>query len=273
MKHPHIPSLKPHTLPRPQDAHKNTFGHLWIFGGSIGYTGAPRLAADGAMAVGTGLVSICCPQTVWPIVAGNCLEAMVHPDDTTHWHHADTILAGPGWGSRQVETLSELMQHTAPLVLDADALNMIAATPSLAEALRQRRQPAIITPHPGEAARLLDRTSKQVQEDRPATAQALLEKFHCTVVLKGAGTLIASPHQPICQCLNGSVQLARAGTGDVLAGMIAGLLAQAKVQHRCSELHHWVGQAVDLHARAGEQPHWFRAGQLPTLVANLITQD
>jgi len=266
-------SEQPILLTRSEAAHKNSFGHTWIFAGSVGYTGAPSLAAQGAMCVDVGLVSIACPRHIWPILAAQNLEAMVHPDHHAPWQSADAILAGPGWGMQQSERLHQLIEHRAPLVLDADALNMVARHPSLSNAVLHRPFPTVLTPHAGEAARLLSTTPHTIQQQRTIAIQALVEKFQCTVVLKGAGTLTASPQQPIRQCFRGSPRLARAGTGDVLAGMIAGLLAQAHAGQ--SKLHPqtWAEQAVVLHARAGEEPHWYRAGQLPSLIADLIAES
>ena len=172
------------------------------------------------------------------------------------------------------KSLLELLRNAEQdQVLDADALNMVARHPSLSNAVLHRPFPTVLTPHAGEAARLLSTTPHTIQQQRTIAIQALVEKFQCTVVLKGAGTLTASPQQPIRQCFRGSPRLARAGTGDVLAGMIAGLLAQAHAGQ--SKLHPqtWAEQAVVLHARAGEEPHWYRAGQLPSLIADLIAES
>jgi len=245
---------------RPLDAHKGDFGRLWIFGGSQGYTGAPRLAASGAQAVGTGLISIACPEDVYAIVASASLEVMVHPQQEAPWHHTDAIVAGPGWGREHVHFLGELLDSEHPVVLDADALNMIASDAFLVDKLAGRKAVTVMTPHPGEAGRLLDREAGEVQAERLATALELATKYHCWVVLKGCHTLICSPQRHLWLCPFGSPNLAVAGTGDVLSGMIGGLLAAGIGAERA------IISAVGLHAVAGEQQGWHRAGELEEVV-------
>ena len=249
---------------RPYQAFKQTFGHVWVLGGSVGYTGAPKLAAMGAQAVAAGLVSIACPDDVYAILASASLEVMVHPQSTAVWHGADAIVAGPGWGKSQQGCLLGVLQSKVISVLDADALNMLAEDKVLATALRQREGLTVLTPHAGEAARLLDTNSAEVQKDRLASAMALVEKYHAWVVLKGANTLIASPDKEVWVNPFGSVNLARAGTGDVLAGAIAGMLATT-VQPELA-----VPAAVALHGMAGEKTGWYQAGQLADLIASEV---
>ncbi|MDX8390681.1 MAG: NAD(P)H-hydrate dehydratase [Mariprofundaceae bacterium] len=253
--------IKKAILPRHRQAYKQNFGHLWVFGGSTGYTGAPQLVGLGAMAMEVGLVSIACPQDVYPMIASSALETMVHPQESAPWQHADALVAGPGWGKNQEQILLELLMADKPLLLDADALNMLSNSDQLADALRKRKHITILTPHPGEAAHLLKTSSKIVQEDRLHAVLTLVEKYQCWIILKGAGTLIASPEKAISLCPYGSVNLARAGTGDVLAGMVGAMIArQAPYQAA-------IPAAVALHALAGECDDWYRAGQLPDRVA------
>jgi NAD(P)H-hydrate epimerase len=254
-----------HAFPeRPVSAHKNQLGHLWVFGGSRGYTGAPRLAACGGQAIGTGLVSIACPESVWPVVAASSLEVMVHSQDEAPWHSASAMVAGPGWGRVQAAILGKLMQSGQPLVLDADALNMVAEDAVLAKLLTGRAGITVLTPHPGEAARLLEMTSAEVQKSRLASALKLVDKFNCWVVLKGEQTLVVSPERCVWISPFGSPNLAVAGTGDVLSGMIGGLLAAGRDASVA------IPAAVGLHAMAGEQKGWHRAGQLEDIVADLV---
>jgi len=248
------------------DAHKSDFGNLWIFGGSKGYTGAPRLAASGALAVGTGLVSIACPEDVYEIVATSSLEVMVHPQERAKLERASAVIAGPGWGSGQGLMLEKLLESDKPLVLDADALNMLASDVSLVELLTNRDALTVLTPHPGEAGRLLGRSAAEVQEDRLGAAVELAQRYNCRIVLKGAGTLEALPDGSVMLCPFGSPNLAVAGTGDVLAGMIGGLLASG-VDAAVA-----VSAAVALHAIAGEQDGWHRAGQLEDVVVSTARQ-
>jgi len=249
------------------DAHKGDFGHAWIFGGSIGFGGAPRLAALGAMVVHAGLVSLVCRDEIWPVVAAGSLETMVHRQqdcDSANavWKAADALLAGPGWGRNQQQMLAELLASDKPLVLDADALNMLVEDVILMKSACERDAVTVFTPHPGEAARLLGCETADIQVARPAALLKLVDKLNGWVVLKGAQTLIASPDGRIFLCPFGSNNLARAGSGDVLAGMIAGLLARGS-----NNTHLDTGQAIAaavvLHAKAGERNDWYRAGQLP----------
>lgn len=250
---------------RGEDTHKKALGHLWVFGGSQGYTGAPRLTAAGAQAVGVGLVSIACPGDVYSIIAGSALEVMVHAqEEATIWHDANAVVAGPGWGRDYAGMLADLLHSSLAMVLDADALNMVSENSKLTEQLKRRDALIVMTPHPGEAGRLLGVSAAEVQKDRLATALALVDKYQGWVVLKGAQTLVVSPNHHVWLCPFGSANLAVAGTGDVLAGMIGGLLATGISPDVA------IPAAVGLHAVAGEQSGWHRAGQLEEIVARLV---
>lgn len=246
---------------RSAHAFKQTFGHLWIFGGAIGYTGAPKLAALGAQAVGTGLVSIACPDDIYGIIAGSSLEVMVHPQTSATWQQANAVVAGPGWGKKQQDILVDILKSDLSAVLDADALNMLAESDMLHELLKARKALTVLTPHAGEAARLLGQPSMEIQKDRLTSGLALADKYQAWVVFKGAQTLIISPQKYVWLNPFGSVNLATAGTGDVLAGMIGGLLAGGLNADIA------LPAAVALHGLAGEKPNWFRAGQLGKLIA------
>jgi len=227
------------------------------------------LAAAGALAAGAGLVSITCPDDVYPVIAGSSLEVMVHPESsapckTSDARIADAIVAGPGWGCGCGERLKELLVTPLPAVLDADALNAMAADESFVETLRSRGALTVLTPHPGEAGRLLGSSSVDVQQDRFSAALELATKYRAWVVLKGAHTLVVSPGLRVWLCPFGSANLATAGTGDVLAGMIGALLA-ASIAPEVA-----IPAAVGLHAVAGEQEGWHRAGQLENVIASLL---
>lgn len=247
----------------PRDVHKADFGHVWVFGGSKGYTGAPRLAAMGAMSVHAGLVSIACEPSVYPVIAASSLEVMAHPQDASPWQSADAVVAGPGWGVHQQSVLQQLLAANIPLVLDADALNMLAEDDRLKELAGKRSATTAFTPHPGEAARLLGCSTAEVQADRVGSALKLAELLGGWVVLKGSESLVVSPEFRVWLCPFGSNRLATAGTGDVLAGVIGGLLGQG------IEPSHAIPAAVGLHAMAGESSGWYRAGQLPEQIAAL----
>jgi len=255
--------LKELVPPARLDLHKGSFGHVWIFGGSEGFTGAPRLAGMGAMAVRAGLVSIACPDEVHAVLAGASLEVMVHRQVKAAWQGADAVVAGPGWGMGQQEALAMLLQSDRTLLLDADALNMLAADKKLQALAAGRAATTVFTPHPGEAARLLGCTAAEVQEDRPGALRRLLDMLHGWVVLKGEQSLIVSPEGRVWLCPFGSNRLALAGTGDVLSGMLGGLLARLLPTEQA------MTAGVALHALAGEESGWYRAGQLPGRVAGL----
>lgn len=251
-----VPELRP-------DMHKGSFGHVWVFGGSEGFAGAPQLSAMGAMAVHAGLVSIVCADDVYSLIAGASLETMVHRQGKAVWGGADVVLAGPGWGVGQQAMLRALLNSDRPLLLDADALNMLADDEELLALAAARKALTVFTPHPGEAARLLGCDAAVVQQDRPRALLALVEKLCAWVVLKGEQTLIGSPDGHIRLCPFGSNRLATAGSGDVLAGMLAGLVAQGLPVELA------LCGGVALHGKAGEESGWYRAGQLPDKVAEL----
>ena len=257
--------------PRPRLSHKGSYGHVWIFGGSQGFTGAPQLAGLGAYAAGAGLASIVCPDSVWPVIAAANVEVMAHPESTAAWQGADALVVGPGWGRAQGERLSALLAADQAMVVDADALNLIAASESLQQQLSDRRAQTerltVITPHPGEAARLLGLSVEEVQQDRKKSVLALTTRFGCWVVLKGSETLIASPSGDIYLNPFGSAQLAVAGSGDVLAGMIGAQLARADIESVSPAV--MIAAAVMLHGMAGERSGWYLAGELAKLVADL----
>jgi NAD(P)H-hydrate epimerase len=226
---------------RPSSGHKGTFGHALLIAGSEGKTGAAALAAEGALRVGAGLVTIACPAGLNDILEIKCSEAMTVPVPDTSGRAlaagADASLfelaearsavgLGPGIG-RGAETV-KLVQGLAPrlrkpLVIDADGLFAFAGEP---ERLAARRHPTVLTPHPGEAANLLGSSPAALNLDRPAAARTLAERSQCIVVLKGAATVIAAPDGRVCLNPTGGPALGSGGTGDVLTGLVTGLLAQ-----------------------------------------------
>jgi len=213
---------------RARDAHKGMFGHVLVAGGGSGMPGAVRLSAEAALRAGAGLVSVATrAENVAPIVAGRP-ELMVHAlEEAAHLaqliERASVIVVGPGLGKdRWAEAVLETALATdRPLVVDADALNLLAARP-------RRRQNWILTPHPAEAARLLGSSTHDVQQDRLAALHALVERYGGVVVLKGAGTLIGAKDRVPSICTDGNPGMATAGMGDVLTGVIGGLLSQLR---------------------------------------------
>ncbi len=243
-------------LVRPPDAHKGLLGHVWVVGGSPGKTGAPGLAAVGALRAGAGLATVVCPAGLDP-APRLPLEVMTVPVggdsdwDEAQWAEvsglllgADAIVVGPGMGTSRGATafLDRLFRDgRCPLVLDADALNILARQP----ALWRSGCPAVLTPHPGEAARILGTTPREVQADRPGVVAELARRFGAVVVLKGAGTLVSGPDGPAWIVGGPEPGLATAGTGDVLAGVVGALAARGLPMLDAARL------GVHLHATAG----------------------
>lgn len=234
--------IKPLLPRRSMTSHKGTFGHAGIIAGSPGKTGAAALSARSALRIGTGLVTVAAPKTVNPILETQLLEAMTAPMPETQdcslglsaYSHLrefaqtrSAIAIGPGIGTSEEtgELVRTFIQHlNAPCVVDADALNHLAGHTSL---LSSGTLFHILTPHPGEMARLLGNTSpKSVNQDRLGVSRRFARNHHVIVVLKGARTIIASPDGQAAICPTGNPGMASAGMGDVLTGMIVGLLAQ-----------------------------------------------
>jgi ADP-dependent NAD(P)H-hydrate dehydratase / NAD(P)H-hydrate epimerase len=231
-------SLLPHRAP---DGHKGTFGHLLILAGSRGFTGAVRLAAEAACRSGAGLVTAGVPQTLADAVAATLVEAMSLPLPATEAESFSSNAVGPaleaarsrsavalGPGiSRHEDTIrfvSEFVaQCSVPLVIDADGLNCICHSPV---ALAECKAPVVLTPHPGEMARLAGCSTSDVQADRQDVAAAIAKQYGCVVVLKGKGTVVAAPAGLCSVNTTGNAGLATGGTGDVLTGLVGGLLAQ-----------------------------------------------
>ncbi len=227
---------------RPLTAHKGTFGHLGLIAGSVGKTGAAALAAKAAVRTGTGLVTVATPAGANATLESKLLESMSCPvpDTTDHTlalaslepllrfaDHKTALTIGPGLGlhpetMQVVQTL--LTRITVPCVVDADALNALA--PATAR-WPQAKAPLIVTPHPGEMARLSGMENGQaVNRDRLGVAQHFAHTHQAFVVLKGARTIIAHPDGRLAICPTGNPGMATGGTGDVLTGVIGGLLAQ-----------------------------------------------
>ncbi|ORE88873.1 carbohydrate kinase [Oceanococcus atlanticus] len=237
--------------PRQRNSHKGHHGHVLAVGGAPGYSGAIRLCAGAALRSGAGLVSVLTHPQCRVEVAGYQPELMVRAAEDKDLQAFDvlaeraTVVAiGPGldtqvWGRTWLE---RACAFDGVVVLDADALNLMDLT---------QRWPSrcVITPHPGEAARLLGISSAQVQADRFSAARQLAEASGAVTVLKGAGTLIAGPQGEMLVCEQGNPGMACGGMGDVLTGALAGLLAQAPDQ----PLLQTVGAAVVAHARAGDR--------------------
>jgi ADP-dependent NAD(P)H-hydrate dehydratase / NAD(P)H-hydrate epimerase len=234
-------TIAPLFPPRAFNSHKGTFGHLMILAGSPGKTGAAALCANAAKRIGTGLVTVGVPESINAVVEPMMVEPMTvplpqTPSGTLSSAGLDQILTlakdkqalalGPGLGTNpDTRKLVQLLvtNCSLPLIMDADAINCLADSPDI---LTSRQSPAILTPHPGEMARLAGISVADVQADRFGVARTFAEKYHVILVLKGAQTLIALPDSHIFLCPTGNPGMASGGMGDVLTGMTAGLAAQ-----------------------------------------------
>lgn len=241
--------------PRPRTAHKGDAGSLLLVGGGPGMSGAIRLAAEAALRSGAGLVRVAThPDSVGPVMAGRAEVMCVGIEDAAQlepWlQAADGVVLGPGLGqSAWARTAWErVLASDLPLVLDADGLNL------LAEDGRTRGR-WILTPHPGEASRLLGTSTRDIQADRPEAVVRIANAFQGMAILKGAGTVVAGPDEgPVRLCDRGNPGMATAGMGDVLAGILGGLLVQSGDLSAVARAGVWVHAACgDAAARGGER--------------------
>jgi len=240
---------------RPRTAHKGNFGRVLIIGSGSGMPGAVRLSGEACLRVGAGLVTVAvAPENVPAISAGRpeliCLQLTAASVLAEAIDKAEVIAIGPGLGRTQWarEALHAVLKSDKPLVVDADALNLIA------EAGTKPRENWILTPHPGEAGRLLDISTEEIQADRLVALDRLVKRYGGVVVLKGAGTLVGTGNHTPALCERGNPGMASAGTGDVLTGAIAGILAQCRdtwLAARVGVLVH--AMAGDAAARTGER--------------------
>jgi NAD(P)H-hydrate epimerase len=254
--------------PRPLESHKADFGRLAIVAGSRGKAGAAILAARGALRGGAGLVTVFCAESLEQAVVGALPEAMTFGLPESGGALAergaaellralagfDAAVVGPGLGtsSGTVRFLEEFLSKSRlPVVADADALNAFAGRAGF---FARRRGPTLLTPHPGEAARLLSSSTARVQADRLGSARALARRAHVVAVLKGAHTLVAAPGGQIAVNPTGTPLLATAGSGDVLAGLVGALLAGGLEPRAAAVAGAWLhGAAAEaLAARLGD---------------------
>ena len=232
---------------RLHNSHKGSYGDVAIVGGDAGMAGAALLAGTAALHGGAGRVFVAGPGNAPPLsVDATQPELMFRPFSTLAINQM-VVVAGCGGGEAMAQHLESVLQQSARLVLDADALNVLALEPRF-QALLQARPAgsSVLTPHPLEAARLLHTSTQAVQADRLEAAQNLAERFACTVVLKGSGSVIAAPGRKPHINTTGNARLATAGTGDVLAGLLGALLAtQPNVFNAACAAVHWHGLRAD----------------------------
>jgi ADP-dependent NAD(P)H-hydrate dehydratase / NAD(P)H-hydrate epimerase len=268
-------TLSTHLPPRPRDCHKDDFGAVGVLGGAPGMAGAALLAGRAALACGTGRVyvgllderigvdavapelMICSPERLQALPAPACL------------------VAGPGLGSSAVarQWLQAALAVGHALLLDADALNLVARDASLLDSLRARAAPTLITPHAGEAARLLGESSDAIQADREGAVHRLLELTGATTVLKGAGTLVSRPDGPVWRNVSGNPGMAAPGMGDVLNGIIAALLVQGMTPEQAAIAGVWLhGAAADAAVQAGHGPVGLAAAEVIAFARTVLNE-
>ena len=232
--------------PRLPSSHKGHYGHVVVLGGDYGYPGAVRLSAEAALRVGAGLVTVITQPEHLPLISANrpeimCLSANENTRVKKVLARATVIVIGPGLG--QSSWSKKLWKKTCPQpkpkVIDADALNYLACQPNAMEN-------SVLTPHPGEAARLLNTNATAVQNDRISACRQIQQRYGSVCVLKGAGTLIHDENNHTVVCRGGNPGMATGGMGDVLSGVIAGLIAQGLSLSEAAQL------GVALHAHAGD---------------------
>ncbi len=265
---------------RPRDGHKGTFGTVVVLAGSQGFTGAAYLASMGAARSGAGIVRLLVAQSIYPILAEKCTEVIVGPVPEISpgvvghaalsgilrgFAGADAGVIGPGLGRdastrRLIEDL--VPRVAAPLVLDADALNVLSEHRTMLPRLSPQ---IVLTPHPAEFARLSGLETPAVQQDRRGIASRFAKVWNKVVVLKGAGTVIAAPDGRVTLNPIATAALASGGTGDVLAGLIAGLMGQKLPPFEAAVT------GVHLHSLAGMDLE-VSMGQAGVLASDLLPQ-
>ena len=266
--------------PRQEDGHKGSFGKILLIAGFEQMPGAAVLAAKAACHTGAGMIKVVCPQENRAILQTAVPEALWA--DPENWRQgcewADVIAIGPGLGrsacAREILT-GVIRESRLPLVLDADALNLIAGDMSLqilAAGQGKEGRDMILTPHEGELSRLSGKTLDQIREDRERAARILAQDLHCVLVLKGARTLICREQGEICVNLTGDNGMGTAGSGDVLTGIIAALLAQRADAFTAA------GVGVYVHGLAGEKAaekyssYGVTAGKLAEAIGEVIAE-
>ncbi len=272
---------------RDSSYHKGAFGKVLVIAGSMGMGGAAELASKAVLRSGAGLAVLACPKSLVPCFESKLTEVIKRPLAETKDQSLDSkalgqalklsetvdaVALGPGL-SRHPKTSEFVVKFLGrvgkPVVIDADGLNALEGRP---EVIRKMRVPVVVTPHPGEMARLKGLTIKEVQNNRIAVAGQFSAKNKCVVVLKGAATVVAHPEGPIGINSTGNSGMATAGSGDVLTGMIAAFLAQGLSAWDASRLGvYWHGLAGDLAAKAKGEPSMVASDILENLASSFLS--
>ena len=264
--------------PRHGNTHKGSFGHVFVLAGSVGKTGAAAMTSMGAMRVGAGLVTLGIPKSLNQVMARKLTEVMTLPlaesasgvcgyeafDEIMKFiRDKEVVVLGPGLATSEPvkKLVSRLVRESRiPLVIDADGINCLAGNVNV---LKYAKAPIVITPHPGEMARLIGLTTKDVQADRLGIASRFAKENKVIVVLKGARTVIAEPSGKIFINPTGNPGMATAGTGDVLSGMIGGFIAQGYSPLDAATI------AVYMHGLAGDEVAK-KKGQVGIIATDLL---
>lgn len=276
MFHHIAPEILADWLPqRPRDSHKSDFGNVGILGGATGMAGAALLAGRAALMLGAGRVYVGLLDNRMAVdpVAPEMMLAL--PEQILTLGAPGCLVVGPGLSlcSAARGWLIPALASKLPLLLDADALNWIASEPFLADQLRNRTAPTLLTPHPGEAGRLLGCSGADIQTDREAALQRLVEDYRTGVVLKGADSLIGFPGRQPWHNNTGNPGMAAPGMGDILAGMIGALVAQGLEIERAAVLGTYLhGMAGDQAVRRGIGPVGLTATEIIQYARSLLNQ-
>ncbi|MGI4861490.1 MAG: NAD(P)H-hydrate dehydratase [Janthinobacterium lividum] len=260
---------------RKASSNKGTFGSVAIIGGDTGTCGAVILSARAALYCGAGRVHAALIGQGGPAYDPPHPEIMMRQVDAIALDTMDALTIGPGLGksAHAAQVLRDVLALALPTIIDADALNLIAADPDLAARVRAQGRHLVLTPHPGEAARLLGITTKEIEADRLDALARLVRTYACTVVLKGSGTLIAAPDGRIAINPTGNSGLATGGTGDVLSGVVGAFLAQHLAPFDAALAATWIhGRAAEDLAAAGAGPAGLTAGELAPAMRSLLNR-
>ncbi|WP_370979908.1 NAD(P)H-hydrate dehydratase [Agaribacterium sp. ZY112] len=263
-------------LKRAPVCHKGRFGHIAVVGGGSGMSGAALLAADAALHAGSGLVSLYSQEETLQAARQRLPECMSHiidfePDPKgEYFKRCNVLVVGPGLGQDEWarHAFKLALSASLPLLLDADALNLLAGAPVK---LGRAGKSCVITPHPAEAARLLATTVQVIQADRFAAARALVARYDAVVVLKGAGTLVACSDK-IWLCPLVCPSLAIGGAGDVLSGVIAALLAQGLEAEEAARLGVWLHASAAKYFEGQVGVIGLKAGELPGIIRKMVNE-
>lgn len=257
--------------PRPDFCHKGDFGSVGVIGGAPGMAGAALLAARAALWLGAGRVygGLLDARVAVDFVAPELM--LTSPERVLQLAPPGCLVVGPGLGqdALALALLESALKAPLPLLLDADALNLIAAHPVLLRPVARRDAPTLLTPHPGEAARLLESTISEIQQDREGAVRALAETSRALVILKGAGSLIGDG-ETVWQNSTGNPGMAAPGMGDVLAGIIAAFIAQGAAPLHAAAYGVWLhGRAADHCVAAGIGPLGLTASEVAQYARSL----